>query len=608
MKSQVKDLTELAICIYKDATAKCAATRLEYRDIETIISRAEHEGLSFFTITLPTLGSDLERCLASGGIGPTDFRSFRKYGKIPAFLRGFFAQMFCKATGRLINEPDVSALEGLRQLAYTFKKLLSPCSPKRVRRAMEAFIKIEQDFDVPIDPDDMDEFHVVSRQLWGGIIGRDYLQPHDFLPKHGPGSTAERVLGNSKYSHQRWHERLEPYFPLLSFAFSSESVYKEKEFEDVTLVKECDEQPVRVVAVPKTLKSPRIIAIEPVCMQYAQQAIARALIGALEEHPLTAGHLNFRDQSVNQMLAMNSSTTMRYATLDLSSASDRVENTLASYMFESNPDLQEAIQACRSKNAQMPDGSILNLKKFASMGSALCFPVEAMYFYTICVMSLLKKRKLPVDMVSIRKVAKHIYVYGDDIIVPTDCAAIVIEHLQKYYCKVNTSKSFWTGKFRESCGVDAYDGENVVPTYIRHFHPNHKRDANALIGWISTSNAFYKKGYWLTSSYLIERCESILGKLPIVGPLCAGLGKLSFQQLVSSERWNKDIQVHEVRTWCAVPVYQIDRLEGYAALTKCLLSLEVRGFHTVTPTDAKHLSRTARSDAVTLKRRWTRPY
>ena len=609
MKSHARDLLSVAFCVLKDAAGKCAANQLD-RDFATMKSRVEHEGLSFLTITLPSFGKDLDRSLSNGSIAPDCFRSFKKRLKTPAFMQGFFELVFCKETGRLLDEPNISAIEGIRQVSNLFKKIELPCAPERVRKAFSDFQQCELDLKESLDPADIDYFVSVSNCLWPNVIGdggpgKDSLNPLSCVPKHGPGATQERISGNRKYVHLKWHDRLEPYFPLLSFAYSSENACESSEFADCAIIQENGEEPVRVITVPKTLKSPRIIAIEPVCMQYAQQAISRALVKVLEVSYLTRGHVNFTDQSINQRLAMKSSADERSATLDLSSASDRVPYSLAIRMFDSNPDLQGAIQACRSKKAQVPSGDIISLEKFASMGSALCFPVEAMYFYTICIGALLRKRNLPVTQRNALWASRRVYVYGDDIIIPTDDAAVVAEDLQKYYCKVNSDKSFWNGKFRESCGVEAYNGEEVTPTYLRRLPPSNKRETKELISWVKASNHFYKKGYWQTASHLISRCESILGTLPIMGPSAAGLGKVSFQHLVSAERWNKDYHVFEVKTWCAVPVYHCDKLDGYPALMKCLLRLES---NSAVPVDEKHLIRSARYGAVALKRRWVRPY
>mgnify|MGYP001151811060 FL=1 len=605
MKSHASDLLTVAECIYKDATAKCAAVQ-QWRDLNTLRSRVKHEGLSFLTITLPTLGKDFDKALSLGGIGASHFLSFRKCGRIPAFLQGIFAKVFDKHTGRLLDEPCIASIESIREIAYAFKKLEIACEPSRARQAIYEFLQCELDLGEPLEPANVEHFARVCDVLWSHVLGGAHLCPSlEMIPKHGPGTTEESISGNAKYRHLKWHDRLEGYFPLMSFAFPNENALDSEDFEKVSIVTPDQEQPVRVITVPKTLKSPRIIAIEPVCMQYTQQALARELIRVLESSRFTKGHVNFTCQKVNQELAMKSSADGKFATLDLSSASDRVPYTLAMRMFSSVPDFAGAVDACRSMVARLYEKIDLPLHKFASMGSALCFPVEAMYFYTLCIGSLLRKRNLPVTYQNIYKVSRCVYIYGDDIVIPTDDAAATIDYLQKFYCKVGLSKSYWTGKFRESCGVEAFDGEEVTPTYIKQVPPNSRRDISSLISWVQTSNLFYRKGYWLTSSHLMRRCETILGELPVIGPQAAGLGKVSFQHLVSAERWNKDYHVFEVKTWCAVPVYHCDKLDGYPALMKCLLRLES---NSAVPVDEKHLIRSARYGAVALKRRWVRPY
>lgn len=604
MKSDVSTLLRLACCVYEDAAAKCTATTPDVRDLKTIRSRVEKEGLSFLTITLPSFGADLERSLHEEAIDPTLFRSFKKSGRVPAFLQGFLGHIFDIGTGKILADPSVTAVEGVRQIAYTFKKLNLMCSVERVQKAITNFAKDERIFDEPLATEDVDLFNKVASQLWGKVLLAAPENPMELIPKHGPGATAERIMGNQKFVFRSWHERLESYFPVLDFAFSTYDARLTEGFEKLTFVTEDEEEPVKVTPVPKTLKGPRIIAIEPVCMQYTQQALSKALVKVLESDAITGGHINFSDQSINRRLAMRASKSGSMATLDLSSASDRVPRDLALSMFNSKPFIRDAIDACRSKRAKLPTGEILALKKFASMGSALCFPVEAMYFYTICVAALIRKYNLPVTLPSIRKVGSWVYVYGDDIVVPAHDAVEVAEHLHKYYCKVNVSKSFWKGTFRESCGMDAFAGEPVTPTYLRQVPPRDLRNVQSIISWVKTSNLLYKRGYWLTAHYMQKCVEAITGTLPVVGSKCAGLGWESFMPAVSINRWGKRYQRPEVRTWVATPVYRKDKLEGYPALLKSLLNLEVSK---TTLSERKHLQESARYGAVTLKRRWISP-
>ena len=605
MKSQVKKtLLDVALSIYKDAWCKCAAGQPDPRDIGTLVSRVKDEGLSFLTITLPEFGRDFDRSLAEGRIDSSLFRSFRKNGAIPAFLQGMLSHIFDKTTGRMNNELDSECLipfvESVRCFSYAFKKVKLPCSARREKAARREFIAIERDLtDVQIPGAD-DTFCKVSDLLWNDVLPGSVDPYVDFIPKHGPGATGEKVTGNRKFSHPLWYERLEGYFPLDIMKFANANSVMSEAFEKVTLVSKGMELPVRVISVPKTLKGPRLIAIEPVCMQYTQQAVSRYLVGILETSELTRGHVNFTDQSVNQELALSSSRDGKFATLDLSSASDRVPLSLVERMLQCRPDLLECIKACRSESANI-DGEIISLKKFASMGSALCFPIESMYFYTLCVAALMESQKIPVTRRNVFRISRWVYVYGDDILVPTYAAAAVSTYLQKYYCKVGAHKSYWTGRFRESCGMDAFAGYSVTPTYIRTEAPRDRRDADSLVSWIKTSNALYLRGYWRSSALLMKRCERILGNLPLVGPECSGLGKLCFQGFRSIQRWNERLQRLEVKAWVVKPVYRADRLNGDEALLKSLLLLQ---FGSSEEVDSKHLERSVRRGAVTLKSRW----
>jgi hypothetical protein len=541
--------------------------------LKTIQARVKDEGLSFLTIVLPAFCKDFERSLMLGMIPQTLFAGFRKVGVIPSFLRGILRNIFDTETGRLLNEVSPTYIEAVRQICLLFKKVELPCTPQREAKALQNFVDVEllnQHFQ--LHADSREAFRSVSAVLWDNMVVG--LQPSTFIPKHGPGATAEGIRGNSKYVWRFWYERLEPYFPFLGFSLSLES-YSEKEFEQVTFVPEQEELPVKVTLVPKTLKTPRVIAIEPVCMQYAQQAVQLALVRELERYWLTSGHVNFRDQSVNQNLALTSSQTGQFGTIDLSDASDRVLNDLASYMFEGNPDLWGAIQACRSRAAILPDGRLVSpLFKFASMGSALCFPVESMVFYTICVIARLRKHNLPITQTNIFNVSRGIFVYGDDLIVPTEDADAVLDCLQEYHCKVNSSKTFCSGMFRESCGTDAWNGEDVTPTYLRFMPPENRRQARQLISWISTANSFYLRGYWRAASLMFCTCERILGSLPYVSPDSQALGRISYLGYRTAERWNDRYHRFEVKAWSPKPVYRSDSIDGYSALQKCLLMLE----------------------------------
>lgn len=607
MKSSVSDYLELARRIYLDACLHCVA-KVSKRDLRTIRSRVQKQGLSFLTITLPDFCADFERSLHEGQVDPSLFRYFRKSGAIPAFLQDMLGRIFDKETGRITDEnPQVQALviRSVRQICLTFKKTKLPCTPERSYKALEGFVQIENDLQLLQIPDrDTRDFHEVSFYVWNRIML--HLELNKMVPRHGPGNTAERCSPNGKYRWKYWFDRLEPYFPLVGNGYPisiGSATTDNQELKGVTVLSSEEELPSRVVQVPKTLKSPRTIAIEPTCTQFVQQGIRDQLYKIIESDPLTRGHINFADQSVNQRLAIESSRDGRWATIDLKDASDRVPLDLAISMFDSNPDVRDAIIACRSTKSALPDGRIVYLKKFASMGNALCFPVEAMYFYTICVLALIKKADLPVSRRSVEQVSSDVFIYGDDIIVPSDAATEVFDYLQRYNCKVNARKTFYRGYFRESCGVDAYGGIDVTPIYVTRRPPECLQDSSEIIGWVAVANSLYNSGYFQAASFMFNHVEKFTGTLPYVPPNSGVLGKehygLNQSRLYRRSRYHTRV----IRAWAPYPVYRKDKLDGFAALSKSLSKLD--NYDPSAQRERKPLERSVLHGAATLKRRWT---
>jgi len=397
VKSQreIAGLLGLMRCVLADAYAECSVNP-DPRHFDYVKARVEDEGLSFLTITLPTFSRDFERSLANGQVDSTLFRSFRKNGAIPAFLQGMLSRIFDRRTGGLDDSPgsiprDTATIVGaVRQVCRLLTKLQATCLPEREDEAIQGFSSLEQALrSSSIQADYLRDFDRVSRLLWDGMFVD--FNPDTLRPSHGPGTTSERISGNQKYNWKVWHERLELYFPFLGWCLPLGAA-DSKEFDKVRFVQPDKELPSRVILVPKTMKAPRVIAAEPLPAQYVQQAVRSYLYRKIQTSRMAGGRVNFTDQSVNQDLALTGSSDGSVATLDLSDASDRVVLGLVHHMLSGAPDLLECILACRTTHSILPNGTTVGpLEKFASMGSALCFPIESMVFYTICVATLLRK-------------------------------------------------------------------------------------------------------------------------------------------------------------------------------------------------------------------------
>lgn len=598
----MKSLTWLLDCMLKEAGMRCSTDT--QRDIETVSRRIEHEGMSFLTITLPSFSADFEQGLRAGRVDSHLFKGFKKRGALPAFLRGLTSQVFDPLDGDLLVGPSVEAILCVRQICMAHKKVNLPCAEHRTRAALQKYLQVEKELTTVMDaiPEEvLEDFQGVANILWADVLSKlsEKITNYELMPKHGPGATAERISGNQKYNLRRWHHRLQEYFPFDMYGATAPDIVGQMDFwEKVEFVEPGAEEPVRVITVPKTLKAPRIIAIEPVCMQYTQQALLGAIVPLIESGKYSRGHVNFTDQSINQSFALEASISGEFATMDLSDASDRVHQDLVRIMLMMAPDVMGAVFACRSESAILPDGQVVELEKFASMGSALCFPIEAMVFYTICTLARVRDRRLPLSPSNIRAMAQGVYVYGDDLIVPANEVPLIASYLELFGLKVNYSKTFGSGGFRESCGLDAYAGVDVTPVYVRQTRPSDKHDASRLVSFVSLANQLYKRGWWATARRVRAVVESILGSLPTVTETSQALGWHTFTNGYTIQRWCKELHAFKVKAWVpSVPKYS-DPLGGWGALLKWFLN---RG---EMPTFEGHLERSVRPGSVCIKSRW----
>lgn len=598
-------------------------------DWNTIVHRVETEGFSFLTITLPGFHDEFLLSLDQGFVAPSAFPAFKrgKGGCLPAFLQGFTEQVFDSNSGELLTYPNPEAVRAVRQVCLFYSKIQIPCSDARVRKAISGYIECEKEVrmaNTKLTDHDYDRFRAWFHRLFGPILFEvdreieNLVYSDEIRPGHGPGATADRLKGNQKWLQKQWTRRLEKVLPAGDMLLPNWRHYRL--LEDVDFLEPWEERPVRIVTVPKTLKSPRIIAIEPTAMQYAQQALANMLVSRLESarNPNSA-MIGFTDQTPNQLLARMGSFHKDLATLDLSEASDRVSNQLVVEAFRDWPTLSEAIQATRSLRADVPGFGVIPLAKYASMGSALTFPIEAMIFLTLIMIGIEDALVSSESGSHLRVVGKHypdrlrasdvleierasVRVYGDDIICPTYSAPSVARTLEAYGFKVNSRKSFWTGWFRESCGKEYFDGHDVSIVKCRRELPQSRRDAAECVSASSLRNQLYESGLWRTAAVLDDLLTKVFkGFYPVVEPTSAVLGRHSFLPY-REERMDSDWHSPLVKGYVVQSTLPKNPLDGEAALLKWLLKKSPEPF------DDDHLERSGRPDAVRLKLRWASPF
>ncbi len=603
-------------------------------DFKTVCQRVEDEGWSFLTITLPKFGKDLEQALEEGGIQANHFEGYKRkrtadggLSPIPVFLGGFLENIFDIVSGELRSHSFlVDSVRIVRQVTLMFGKMELDCTPKRVQQAFDKYVECERELrdienvlfmhprnraNYPGPPpqhvqDKLASFAKASNVLLGNLFTAVDKKVYDGLivPKHGPGATADKLKGNRKYDQKQWTERLEVYFSWTEFLYPSYTLALCDE-DRVTHVDPGSEVPVTVTAVPKTLKTPRIIAIEPTAMQYVQQGLLEVFEQEVEKDYNLNHFLNWSSQKPNRDLAKQASMapftgSESLATLDLSEASDRVSNQLVMSMLQNHPHLKGAVDACRSRTADV-NGELYELVKFASMGSALCFPFESFVFMTIILSAIADSIGTPASPALLKTLRGRVRVYGDDIIVPVRFAKLVIERLEFFGLKVNRSKSFMNGMFRESCGGEYYDGTDVSLTRVKREFPTSRAHVSELVSTVSLRNLLFTAGYRTTVQFLDTIVEGII-PFPIVEPTSPALGRWS-DDPPKAERMHPDLQVPLVRAAVVKEKLPRSYLDGSGAIMKFFLRRGESPFN-----DVKHLERAGRPISSTIKIGWARTF
>jgi hypothetical protein len=319
----------------------------------------------------------------------------------------------------------------------------------------------------------------------------------------------------------------------------------------------------KVAAVPKTNSEARLINVENALRGRIQQGQREAIYDHVEEHPLTRGHVNFRDQTINARLALESSETKENGTLDMKKASDLNGLALVRALWPSN--VCRKLESSRTKYCYIPSlvltsGKVVpdrwfKMKKFAPMGSAVCFPVEALTFWALGIAALLIKH----ENWTLRRASRTIYVYGDDVIVRSEDVEAVANTYELFGLRVNRAKTFVRGQFRESCGMDAFHGQKISPIRVKSRLPECVGDAEALLSWITYSDSLHEAGYTRAAWLMKDHVESILGHLPY-SPDRRFIGwrtevfSYEYRRRVRRERDHSQKQVRDVSSHWLAPV------------------------------------------------------
>jgi hypothetical protein len=238
---------------------------------------------------------------------------------------------------------------------------------------------------------------------------------------------------------------------------------------------------IKATAVPKSFKSARIIAPDTILGGFLSRGLGEYIRKQLEKET----HIDLaKQQERHRLWAQQASVTGRYATIDMSKASDSfVWDHIEALVPKS---WHPALQCVRTGfvEVKLSGGSEFRgpLRSYMLMGSGHTFPLQTLLFW--CLAEATR---------SLMNVRGRVSVYGDDIIIPVKTSRAFMSVMTELGFTVNSEKSFFDEPdpdkpshtfFRESCGGDYKGGVDVRP-YMPEcdLQENRNVSPNEFIGW-----------------------------------------------------------------------------------------------------------------------------
>lgn len=523
---KVETITSLTSSFYTSLFSDALACFPDYGiksanlDQTYILTRIRSEGDSFVSRILPKLGKAAETSLITNSqiVIPQGFNLMGKT-RLPVLLNYFFKggwdeQGYPRFRFQHTHTDDckefASKLFFIRQVLMAYSKVSDMEPETSNEEAIASFVaRVQEDPKISAPGSLLSRARALLREIL--MDGEELSAPlaqWDTMPfgRHGPGAVAGKEQGCEKWDFGE-------------IPGTDPNLYQWRpgthDWNDTS-------DPVaRLTAVPKDFRGPRIICIEPKEFQFAQQGLMDVLYSLIMQHPLTRHSINFNRQEKSQHLCRR----LDLATIDLKDASDRVSLKLCRLLFPKR--VFSLLTRYRSREIMLPDESTIKPTCFASMGNALCFPVETLVFWAIARAAMLEDSKAPIR------------VFGDDIIVPFRHASTVVAALESCGLVINPSKTCINTLVRESCGAWLYDGFDVSVTRFKH------RVVSSAESWwalCEQAKIIYDNGLHNTSIAMLELLDSF-------APISYGFNGFPFipGRKVRNQRYNRMLQRLEVR-------------------------------------------------------------
>ena len=195
----------------------------------------------------------------------------------------------------------------------------------------------------------------------------------------------------------------------------------------------------RIETVPKERDKQRVISCEPFCNMIVQSVIEEGLRDLIRrEFDIDLD----TSADIHKVLARD----LDNATIDLSNASNSNFNCWIKWFYPSY--FTKSLEQSRSPMAVFRENESTTHRHHwnmvSPMGNGFTFGLMTLTLLTIA-----------------RRMDSFAHVFGDDIIIHRDCAAQLIDTLDFIGFRINESKTFIDGSFRESCGAFTFQGKDL---------------------------------------------------------------------------------------------------------------------------------------------------
>jgi hypothetical protein len=246
--------------------------------------------------------------------------------------------------------------------------------------------------------------------------------------------------------------------------------------------------------VPKNERISRTICTEPTLNMFYQLGLGEILTSRLRSYfGIDLGN----QPDVNRVLAREGSLSGTWSTIDLESASDTISLRMVRALLPK--DIVAYLEILRSPVTSLK-GEVVELHMIASMGNGFTFPLETAIFA-----SAVKAAYMTCDLPFLKGDYVNFGVFGDDLIIDQRAQVRVERILSLLGFVINSSKSFFEGPFRESCGCDYLSGRNIRGCYIHKL--DNLQDSYAAINALNEFSA--RTGFRVCSlmSYFLGRVD-----------------------------------------------------------------------------------------------------